>query len=38
VLHGDQKALQELSPHRLDKITASKEQRAAAIAAGLADL
>jgi hypothetical protein len=39
VLHGDLEALQELSLYRPDKITASKEQHAAAIAAGLrADL
>ena len=39
VLHGDLEALNELSLHRPDKITASKEQRAAAVAAGLrADL
>ena len=35
VLHGDREALQELSLYRSDKITASKEQRAGAIAAGL---
>ena len=34
VLHGDLEALQELSLYRPDRITASKEQRAAAIAAG----
>ena len=39
VLHGDLDALRELSLYRPDKITASKQQRAAAIAAGLrADL
>jgi hypothetical protein len=39
VLHGDLDAHQELSLYRPDKITASKEQRAAALAAGLrADL
>ena len=39
VRHGDVEALAELSLHRPDKITASKEQRAAAIVAGLrADL
>jgi len=35
VLHGDLDALRELALHRPDKITASKEQRAAALAAGL---
>jgi hypothetical protein len=35
VLHGDLEAQKELSLHRPDKITASKEQRAAALAAGL---
>jgi hypothetical protein len=35
VLQGDLEALQELSVYRSDKITASKEQRAAAIAAAL---
>ena len=35
VLHGDLEALQELSLYRPDKITASKEQRTAALAAGL---
>jgi hypothetical protein len=35
VLHGDVEALNEPSLHRPDKITASKEQRAAAVAAGL---
>jgi hypothetical protein len=35
VLHGDPDALQEISLYRPDKITASKEQRAAAVAAGL---
>ena len=34
VLHGDLDALEELSLHRPDKITARKEQRAAALAAG----
>jgi hypothetical protein len=39
VRHGDLDALEELSLHRLDKITSSKQQRAAALAAGLrADL
>lgn len=39
VLHGDLEALQELSLYRPDKITTSKEQRAAAMAAALrADL
>jgi hypothetical protein len=39
VLHGDLEALQELSLYRPSKITAGKEQRAAAITAGLrADL
>jgi hypothetical protein len=39
VLHGDLDALQELSLYRPDKITASKEQRSAALAASLrADL
>ena len=39
VLQGDLEALQELSLYRPDKITTSKEQRAAAIAAALrADL
>ncbi len=39
VLRGDLEALQELSLYRSDQITASKEQRAAAIAAALrADL
>jgi hypothetical protein len=35
VLHGDLNALQVLSLYRSDKITASAEQRSAAIAAGL---
>jgi hypothetical protein len=35
VLHGDLEALKELSLYRPDKITTSKEQRAAALAAGL---
>jgi hypothetical protein len=35
VLFGNQKALEELSRHRPEKITASKEQRDAAAAAGL---
>ena len=35
VLQGDLEALKELSLQRPDKITASKEQRAAALAAGL---
>ena len=35
VLHGDLEALQELSLHRPDGITASQQQRAAALAAGL---
>jgi hypothetical protein len=34
-VHGDLEALKELSLHRPDKITASKQQRAAALAAGL---
>ena len=39
VFHGDLDALQELSMYRPSKITAGREQRAAAIAAGLrADL
>jgi hypothetical protein len=35
VLHGDQEALAELNRYRSKKITASKEQREAALAAGL---
>ena len=35
VLHGDQDALAELNLHRSEKITASREQREAALAAGL---
>jgi hypothetical protein len=35
VLHGDQEALAELNRCRSEKITASKEQREAALAAGL---
>jgi hypothetical protein len=35
VLYGDLEALRELSLYRPDKITASKQQRAAATAAGL---
>jgi hypothetical protein len=35
VLHGDQEALAELDLHRPDVTTASKEQRKAALAAGL---
>jgi hypothetical protein len=35
VLHGDQKALAELNLHRPETITASQEQRDAALAAGL---
>jgi hypothetical protein len=35
VLHGDQEALAELNRHRPEKIGASKEQRDAALAAGL---
>jgi hypothetical protein len=35
VLFGDEKALDELPGHRPEKITASKEQRDAAAAAGL---
>jgi hypothetical protein len=39
VLHGDLDALHQLSLHRPDGITASQQQRAAALAAGLrADL
>jgi hypothetical protein len=39
VLHGDLEALQELSLYRPDKINASKERRAAALAGGMrADL
>jgi hypothetical protein len=34
VLHGDQEALAELNRYRSEKITASKEQREAALAAG----
>ena len=33
VLHGDQEALAELNLHRSETITASKEQRDAAVAA-----
>jgi hypothetical protein len=35
VLHGDLDALHQLSLHRPDEITASQQQRAAALAAGL---
>jgi hypothetical protein len=35
VFHGDQDALAELNLHRPKKIVASKEQRAAAVEAGL---
>ena len=35
VLHGDLDALHQLSLHRPDGITASQQQRAAALAAGL---
>jgi hypothetical protein len=35
VLHGDHEALAELNRYRSEKITASKEQREAALAAGL---
>jgi hypothetical protein len=35
VLHGDQDALAELNLHRPEKINASREQRDAALAAGL---
>jgi hypothetical protein len=35
VLHGDQEALAELNLHRSEMVTASKEQREAALAAGL---
>jgi hypothetical protein len=35
VLHGDQGALAELNRHRPEKINASKEQRDAALVAGL---
>jgi hypothetical protein len=35
VLHGDQDALAELNRYRPEKITASSEQRDAAVAAGL---
>jgi hypothetical protein len=38
VLHGDQEALAELNRHRPEKINASKEQRDAALKAGLSYL
>jgi hypothetical protein len=38
VLHGDQEALAALNRHRPEKIGASKEQREAAVKAGLSCL